>query len=73
MPPRPSWSNPGLDCTAKLHFTRFIGPVIDLIPRVHLKIPPMYGPLKMAAEPARGLLSNQRPAFVPRDLLKGTL
>ena len=69
VPPRPSWSNPGLDCTANLQFTRFNGRVIDLIPRVCLKIPPMFGPLKMAARPARGLSSNQRPAFVPRDAL----
>ena len=31
--------------------------------------PPMFGPLKMAAGPAHGLSSNQRPAFDPRDAL----
>ena len=69
MPPRPSWCNPGLYFTVKLQFTRFIGRVIDLIPRVYLKIPPMFGPLKMPAGPARGLSCNQRPALVPRDAL----
>ena len=69
VPPRPSWTSPGLNFAVILQFTRFIGRVIDLIPSVRLKIPPMFGPLKMAAGPARGLSSNQRPAFVPRDAL----
>ena len=69
MPPRPPWTNPGLHLTVKLQFTRFIGCVIDLIPRVHLKIPLMFGPLKMAAGSVLGLSANQRPAFVPCDAL----
>ena len=52
---RLSWTSPGLNFAVNLQFTRFIGRVIDLIPSVRLKIPPMFGPLKMAAGPARGL------------------
>ena len=69
VPPLPSWTSPGLNFAVILQFTRFIGRVIDLIPSVRLKIPLMFGPLKMAAGPARGLSSNQRPAFLPRDAL----
>ena len=70
MPSRQSWSNPEVYRTVKLQFTRFIGRVIDLIPRVDLKIPLMFGPLKMATRPARGLSSNQWPATLKYQRLR---